>query len=630
MSKRFTMVFENEDVAEAPAAPIEAEEVVPAEEYEVETDLAQEDAEERAEGELAAGEVEGEGDLADETLVQIDNAVAIEEMLNDIASELEGNERVFEVTDGLSDISDIVNSTPDGETVDIPMLQTAANMAVAGTDADAQSIIPAIESFSDKKLAMEAIGEKIKSAITSVMNGFKDISEKSMVLIGRMFKSIKFFEGELSKRETAVKALTDGKVKYNLKVTNGLLKSHDSFVSDAQDYVKSLISSVSFFKAFTTSIVTGLGNFDGVAGEFYKSLGNKQLTEERNIKLCKTFFDTFKTGMEKLPGVKVSAGSDGVNTIESGELLGAYALKITVPSKTPEFDKNPLPVVKEAVAKTSFSFTSTKKTKNQKEATSKERVTFDISKAELLVIIGQIRELLNNSKKLLDQRYKSFKTTTTLTNAFVLRTRNNDIKTGEMLSFSFGVRTISKAMNSAAKTSAMINSYSKVLLTSTLSVVDAAVRASKVAKPATEGYVEEKFSGWLAGFFTAGIPVIGGAITAAVKANLEAKRKEIIKIADELQLVRSKQIKTAIKTSKDIPSDKLEEYKVELTYEPTDFLIGFIFGSIPLIGNFINASNVSAVQDLTEELNDKLRELNKVIKATNIDTSSIKVPATPK
>ena len=123
MSKRFTIAFENEEVQKV-------QEI--AEPLEIETDIATD-----SQGTEDAG--------LDDLQKYVQEAIAIEQDMAEINEAIVDNDRVIEVTDNLEDIAAQVEAKPEGETVDIAMLQTAANMAVAGTDADAQAIIPSLE-----------------------------------------------------------------------------------------------------------------------------------------------------------------------------------------------------------------------------------------------------------------------------------------------------------------------------------------------------------------------------------------------------------------------------------------------------------------------------------------------------
>lgn len=476
MSKRFSFAFENAEVLAPGETPEAGEQPEP---LEIEVDMAQEDMDERAEGEEAGTD---DASAGPDIMGEIQNAIAIEEALTELADELSDNDRVIEVTDGLTDIQDIVSSTPDGETVDIPMLQTAANMAVAGTDADAQSIIPAIEAFSDKKVALEAIGEKINSALESVLKGLTEIKTKSMALIARIFKQISFFEKELLKREAAIKELGTDKISFKMKLSKSLIKSHNEYVKDGQDYVKSLKSSVAFYKSFSSAMVDNLGKFDTMGMDWLKSIGNSDKAVERDSKYYDMYFDTFNGAVAKVAGVVKQAGTEGTSVMLSPELLCGFKMKATGPNTKPQFDGSTPAQRRDAVSSVRIDFVSSGMTADQKQVKNAGRLDFEMTKAELLAIVAQGKELLENSKKFLDARYKTFKLHSVIGYGPKTTTTFNLVPKYMPTTLNFRIMNRAAVMGLAMNHN--LQKYTTALFSSAFAVIDAAVRAQKAEKPA--------------------------------------------------------------------------------------------------------------------------------------------------
>ena len=69
--------------------------------------------------------------------------LAVEELSEEIANDQAEVERSIEVADGLEDVATIAENIDQPSPTDIALIQTAANMAVAGTDGDATVLVPA-------------------------------------------------------------------------------------------------------------------------------------------------------------------------------------------------------------------------------------------------------------------------------------------------------------------------------------------------------------------------------------------------------------------------------------------------------------------------------------------------------
>ena len=244
----------------------------------------------------------------DEIEQMAETIVAIESELNEISNELCENDRVIEVVDSLQDIQAITENTPEGQTVDMNMLQTAANMAVAGTDADADSIIPALETFKDKQLAVEAIGEKIKAATISILESVKNIGMKMTNVLKNIFTTVGRFEEGLKVREKAVNAIS-ANVSFQIKGSRYFQKDQNSYVANGAEYISSLGEAVKFYNSWSAAAVKSIADFDGSVGEWYRSIFTRKDTSETSRKLYESYVKDFGQGVRGLPGV-TEVGSD--------------------------------------------------------------------------------------------------------------------------------------------------------------------------------------------------------------------------------------------------------------------------------------------------------------------------------
>lgn len=131
-------------------------------------------------------------------------------------------------------------------------------------------------------------------------------------------------------------------------------------------------------------------------------------------------------------------------------------------------------------------------------------------------------------------------------------------------------------------------------------------------------YAQEGFTGFLAGFFASGfvgLPGLSTAVGAGVKAMLESKKREIEKVAGEIQKLKLQGAKAAL------DQGRISEgrYKTETKMEVPDIVKGAIMGTIPFVASIYNGVNASKLQDASEDLNKKIRKLEELMRAHGID-----------
>lgn len=117
----------------------------------------------------------------------IENEVSIMEDIRDGNQELAEVSRTIDTADNLSDLSQIIGKIKEPAATDIALVHTAANMAVAGTTADATTLVPGTEGFRDMKYAAESIMEKVKALYSLITGFFSKIIDKAIGI----FKKIK-------------------------------------------------------------------------------------------------------------------------------------------------------------------------------------------------------------------------------------------------------------------------------------------------------------------------------------------------------------------------------------------------------------------------------------------------------
>lgn len=342
----------------------------------------------------------------DPIVAAMEMMTALEELHNEIISEIADNDRIIEITDGLQDVSTIVENTPAGQSVDLPMLQTAANMAVAGTDSDAASIIPSMESFKDKQLAMEEIGEKIKNALASVVESIKNIAGKFGNYVKNLFNVIRRLEQGIDERLGKLNAVKGNAKEVSFEVSTGsyLQKNQNDFVVDSADYIKSLNQSIDFYKSWTAAVVPSVAAFDGSVSEYMRTIFSSKGTKDASKRLYESYIATFSQGLKNIPGVIKTESSKDSETYESPELLGGVKMVAKLPKNIADFDKD-FGNIRRTVAETSLSFDKQYMFHDKQS----RKVEFKMTPSDIEKVLKAAKTNINTVKAYLDKSYKAFR-----------------------------------------------------------------------------------------------------------------------------------------------------------------------------------------------------------------------------
>lgn len=526
-----------------------------------------------------------------------ERTISIESALNEIANELIENDRVIEVVDGLEDIQGIAKATPEGQTVDIPMLQAAANMAVAGTDADAQAIIPSLESFKDKNIAIEAIGEKIAAARHSIIESIKNVASKFVEVLKNIFGSIQQLEANLKKREQAVNQINTS-VSFQLKGSRYLQKDKNNYVADGAEYVKLLGDSVKFYSAWSSVAIKSIADFDGSIGEWYRTVFSRKDSKDATKRLYESYTRDFGQGVRSLPGVTVVQSDKQTETFATPSLLGGVSLKATLPRTVVEFDGGDWSDLRSTVHQTTVRFEKDYLIHNK----STPSIVFNLSSKDLKTIVALNKQLLGDLKKYLNESYKRFKRWSD----FALGGPENGIMPLSTL-------LVNKGMNNATWYISYSRTYGEGLLRSSSVVLDRAIAASK-SGVATESLevAMEGVGGGIVGVLKASIPGLG--VMTAHRDRVKAKELsgEIQKIAKEIHKAKNEGLDQAKKDG------KIEGTEYETLHDANaEDIVAWSWKDVmPILGPIRSYQAGSKVQDLNKELKSKLKELESLSKNT--------------
>jgi hypothetical protein len=170
------------------------------------------------------------------------SSIDIIEKDNDVSNDIDETNRTIDVVYAMEDLYSIVSRLEAPKPVDIALIKTVANMAVAGTDLPANVLFPANENFTDLSVTLEGIGDKIYNAIKAVGTAVSNVVNKIVVFVKSI---IFFFRGRLGKVRTLKINLQKLKSKAKAKSVSVRMRTTDAFrfgrtkelVKDPKDFL---------------------------------------------------------------------------------------------------------------------------------------------------------------------------------------------------------------------------------------------------------------------------------------------------------------------------------------------------------------------------------------------------------
>jgi hypothetical protein len=163
------------------------------------------------------------------------------ELGNEISNDLGEVDRLAETSDVLEDLAVIADGISNATPTEVDLLNAAGSMAVTGTDIPSEEIIPAMESFKGKKVAIESFSAKAKTIWENIQKFVKKIWDNITLFFKKIFTTLP----NLKKRVTELKAKvekTEGKNdEESIIVSAGVsyLATDGKAIKNEADYLKS-------------------------------------------------------------------------------------------------------------------------------------------------------------------------------------------------------------------------------------------------------------------------------------------------------------------------------------------------------------------------------------------------------
>lgn len=531
------------------------------------------------------------GDISeDETQSRIEEVLSIEALEEEITDELTDSGRVEEVADNLMDLSTIVERIEQPTETDIALIQTAANMAVAGTDVDAQDVLPALEAFTDMKVAAEGIGEKANAALASLRESAAALSEKVGEYIRKIFGALSYREKRLAELKAKVNALPNAaEGTFTVRGNTWLITDNKAGITDTKTLLAAGKDAVGMYSQYSDAYINLANGFKGSILKYYTTGVGEKSDAERD-KLAKLWFDDFLGKMSKLKGMEANnrTSKPGFTTYASPAYLGADRIVVTMPTAQVTAT-TPTAELRSMITGSSFDVKSTIGFfADVAKTVAPDRVALTLNKGDLKQLVQLGETQISNMKKFLDKNYKA-------ANAWNTVGGGSGGQAGSAYS-----RLIAKGRNTQFIMSMWTSRYGNGLLGTIEKLVAGGVHSAEKGSVTTEG-----FTGAVAGSMLSAVPGGASVSVSFMKNEIEHKKKQIDKVAKLIEKVKNGACDEAVKegsiSETTIAAARTVDYDAIIT--------GAVLGAIPVISLFSGMSAGSQLQELSKELKTKIKEL---------------------
>lgn len=158
----------------------------------------------------------------EEEQVMLDEAASDAVSVNDDLNEAE---RIIEVSEGLEDLAVIADGIEEATPAETALIETAGDMAVAGTDVDPEEVIPAMESYRGRRISTEGIRETAQTIWRSIQEFLKNIWKKIEAFFYKHFGTIPALRKRLKELQSRVEAKSGSSIEEKKVTLNSGLTS---------------------------------------------------------------------------------------------------------------------------------------------------------------------------------------------------------------------------------------------------------------------------------------------------------------------------------------------------------------------------------------------------------------------
>lgn len=286
-----------------------------------------------------------------------EEVIEAEEISTDIENDISETRRAEDVAEALESLCEII-SRMDGPTpVNVALIKLAANMGVAGTNVDAQALFSANEDFTDLKVTVEGIQDKIKSVGNAIVNSLSVVSGKIMNFIKTIISAYERYSKRIKAAKDKLTEVKKNKVANSVSLvlnSNDGMRTGDGFVNDAKDYLAAFKNTNKTMTSFSELFSTQILKLGQDSSTIFKMSASKPETVDKFLEVFNYYDKNFFGKLIKIPGMvktdfpKEMIGTDTDNYLAK-DILGV-GIVVTVP-KEDDFDKSNIAKIKANISK---------------------------------------------------------------------------------------------------------------------------------------------------------------------------------------------------------------------------------------------------------------------------------------
>lgn len=264
---------------------------------------------------------------------------ALEELVEEINNDFSEENKLADVVDGLSDVAAVADNIEEASPTEVALMQTAANMAVAGTDDDATVLLPATESIVNGKEFSIALRKKIDLAMESMGTAHLSIWKKIKNAVAGFFNYLTKLKNKIAEAKKAMEVIArdkpNAKFNYTVKTKGlGFVDSEFRPFNNIKELTAGLKKSAAQVSEITPIAIEAVNSAivfkDGLLQYIKDKQGHEKKLSEAILDYRAAFFEDFS----KLKG-STKSKSGNQTTMSVDFAIGGYKYIVSYPTEKP-------------------------------------------------------------------------------------------------------------------------------------------------------------------------------------------------------------------------------------------------------------------------------------------------------
>lgn len=141
----------------------------------------------------------------------------------EIANDLAETDRIIEVSDALEDLAVVADTIEEATPAETAMVEIAGDMAVAGTDIEAEEVVPSMESYRGKRISTEGLKETAMTIWKNILEFLKKVWKKIEGFFYKLFGTIPTLRKRIKDLQEQVEKKSSAKLEEkSFKISSGV------------------------------------------------------------------------------------------------------------------------------------------------------------------------------------------------------------------------------------------------------------------------------------------------------------------------------------------------------------------------------------------------------------------------